>query len=45
LVTGAPGLFSGGKRVSADNDEKEIAALYEEIGRLKMDIKWLEKKL
>ncbi len=45
LVIGAPGLFSGGKRVCGDNDEKEIAALYEEIGRLKMDIKWLEKKL
>ena len=45
LVIGAPGLFSGGKRVCADNDEKEIAALYEEIGRLKMDNKWLEKKL
>ena len=45
LISGAPELFSGRKGVSRENDEKETTALYEEIGRLKMDIKWLEKKL
>ena len=45
LIAGAPELFSRGKRTSRDNEEKEISSLYEEIGRLKMDIKWLEKKL
>jgi len=31
--------------VSARTEEELTAHLYEEIGRLKMDLKWLEKKL
>jgi transposase-like protein len=45
LVSGSPELFSGRKGVARENNDKEITTLYEEIGRLKMDIKWLEKKL
>ena len=45
LVSGSPELFSGRSMALSNNDDKEIATLYEEIGRLKMDIKWLEKKL
>ncbi|MFT5700526.1 MAG: hypothetical protein ACI8ZB_003400 [Desulforhopalus sp.] len=37
-------LFSRGKSKSK-TEEELTAPLYEEIGRLKMDIKWLEKKL
>ena len=45
LVEGAPGLFARGVDGSA-REEKEITApLYEEIGRLKMELDWLKKKL
>lgn len=43
LLEGAPSLFAhagGGKR-----DEGVTATLYEEIGRLKMELDWLKKKL
>ncbi len=45
LLAQAPELFSKGKAVAAKTEEELTAPLYEEIGRLKMDIKWLEKKL
>ena len=45
LLENAPELFSGGTSRKAKSDEELTAPLYEEIGRLKMDIKWLEKKL
>ena len=41
----APLLFSGKKKNSSKNEEALTSPLYEEIGRLKMDIKWLKKKL
>ena len=36
-------IFSNGKKTKSQ--EEVTAPLFEEIGRLKMDIKWLEKKL
>ena len=45
LLTTAPELFSSGKNRQPKSEEELTAPLYEEIGRLKMDIKWLEKKL
>ena len=45
LVSGAFELFSRGKTGSEKKEEELTSPLYEEIGRLKMDIKWLEKKL
>jgi putative transposase len=46
LLEGAPEIFSGkGAGPAAKTEEELTAPLYEEIGRLKMDIKWLEKKL
>jgi len=45
LLTNAPELFSSGKRRHSKSEDEISAPLYEEIGRLKMDIKWLEKKL
>lgn len=45
LVSGAPELFGRGKNGLAASEDELTAPLYEEIGRLKMDIKWLEKKL
>ena len=45
LLVNAPELFSPGKKRQAKSEEEITAPLYEEIGRLKMDIKWLGKKL
>ena len=45
LLTNAPELFASGKKARGKTDEELTAPLYEEIGRLKMDLKWLEKKL
>ena len=45
LVSNAPELFQSGKATPDKTAEELTAPLYEEIGRLKMDIKWLEKKL
>jgi putative transposase len=45
LLDGAPGLFARGGD-GCGRTEKEITApLYEEIGRLKMELDWLKKKL
>ena len=45
LLLNAPELFSGSKNGQAKSEEELTAPLYEEIGRLKMDVKWLKKKL
>jgi putative transposase len=39
------GAFSGRRNGQAKSEEELTAPLYEEIGRLKMDVKWLKKKL
>jgi len=44
LLMNAEELFASGKKRKAKPEEELTAPLYEEIGRLKMDIKWLEKK-
>lgn len=46
LLDGVEGLFAAGdsgRRRAAD--EPDTAELYEQIGRLKMDLEWLKKKL
>jgi transposase-like protein len=45
LLDGSADIFSAGKSHSGRTEEELTAPLYEEIGRLKMDLKWLEKKL
>lgn len=45
LVSRAPELFASGAKGDVKSEEELTAPLYEEIGRLKMDLKWLEKKL
>ena len=45
LQKNAEELFTSGKNRKSKTEEELTAPLYEEIGRLKMDIKWLEKKL
>ena len=45
ILTNAPELFVSGKKPAGRTEEELTAPLYEEIGRLKMDLKWLKKKL
>ena len=45
LLSNVPELFARGIKKVAQTEEELTAPLYEEIGRLKMDVKWLEKKL
>jgi transposase len=44
VVEGVPSLFSNGNRVAGKEEEALIAELYEQIGRLKMELEWLKKK-
>lgn len=44
LVTGAPGVFATGSG-KGRNEEDLTDPLYQEIGRLKMEVDWLKKKL
>jgi putative transposase len=44
LLSGAPELFSDKRRRKTEDDEDEKARLYEEIGRLKIELDWLKKK-
>lgn len=45
LQGNAQEIFAIGKKSKLKTEEELTAPLYEEIGRLKMNIKWLEKKL
>jgi len=46
LLEGAEGVFSNGPgpKRSRSEDECSTAELYEQIGRLKMQLEWLKKK-
>jgi putative transposase len=43
LLAGADQVFANGAKAAADNDEAVQAELYEQIGRLKMELEWLKK--
>lgn len=43
LLSGASELFADGRTRQQDSSNKE-AELYEQIGRLKMELEWLKKK-
>jgi transposase-like protein len=45
LLEGAGDLFSDDRRRQAEDQEALIADLYEQIGRLQMELAWLKKKL
>jgi transposase-like protein len=45
LQDNADSLFERKGKKAAPTADQVAAPLYEEIGRLKMDVKWLEKKL
>ena len=44
LLAGAEDLFSNGNKAAAQDHEAVQAQLYEQIGRLKMELDWLKKK-
>jgi putative transposase len=44
LLEGAEGLFLGGVEKRRSVDQPEAAELYEQIGRLKVELEWLKKK-
>ena len=44
LLAGAEDLFSNGSKAAATDHEALQAQPYEQIGRLKMELDWVEKK-
>ncbi len=44
LLAGADQLFNGGTKAAPADPEAEKAELFEQIGRLKMELEWLKKK-
>jgi transposase-like protein len=45
LLEGATELFAEGHRRQADDHEAVAGELYEQIGRLQMELAWLKKKV
>ena len=45
LLAGADQVFSNGSRVAPADAEAQKAELFEQIGRLKMELEWLKKKV
>jgi|SRR6202453_3648667 putative transposase len=45
LVQGAEQVFSSGVKAASNEAEAHEAELYEQIGRLKMELEWLKKKV
>jgi transposase len=45
LLAGAETLFANGNKTAMTDAEAVQGELYEQIGRLKMDLEWLKKKV
>jgi putative transposase len=45
LLAGAESVFANGAKIAVADAEAREAQLYEQIGRLKMELEWLKKKL
>jgi len=46
LLVGAETVFASGARIDSTSDaEAQKAELFEQIGRLKMELEWLKKKV
>ena len=45
LATGAESVFGGAAKAASGDAEARQAELFEQIGRLKMELEWLKKKL
>ena len=44
LVTSSPGIFSRGRSGQEESDEAQKAELYEQIGKLQVELAWIKKK-
>ena len=44
LLESSSAIFGKGKKLQADNHEEEKDTLYNQIGRLKVEVDWLKKK-
>ena len=44
LLAGAAGIFEGGAKAAPAPAEAPQAELFEQIGRLKMELEWVKKK-
>lgn len=44
LLTGAEQVFTNGSKAAIADTEADKAELFEQIGRLKMELEWLKKK-
>jgi putative transposase len=44
LLEGAGGLFEDGRKAASLVESQEVSQLYEQIGRLKVELDWLKKK-
>ena len=44
MVEGAPQIFGNGQVHAAEADEQLKAELYQQIGKLQVDLDWLKKK-
>jgi putative transposase len=45
LLSGAEDVFASGAKASTGDAEAVQAELFEQIGRLKMELEWLQKKV
>ena len=45
LLAGAEAIFANGAKVASADAEARDAELYEQIGRLKMELEWMKKKV
>lgn len=45
LMEGAETLFEGGSSKKEKTDEPEVSELYEQIGKLNVQLEWLKKKV
>ena len=45
LITGAAGIFEGPAKAATADAAARQAELFEQIGRLKMELEWVKKKL
>jgi transposase len=45
LLAGAEAVFGNGAKAAVADTEAEKAELFEQIGRLKMELEWLKKKV
>ena len=45
LLAGAEAIFATGAKVASADAEAREAELYEQIGRLRMELEWMKKKV